>query len=173
MPEQHDLSQLEWKLTGSTPYLWKLSDVTRISASKTAEIPAVPARVPGSVQQALLEAGLLPDWNSGLNARLCEWVENRHWIFETYLPDTWLQAGKIHRLNCQGLDHRGWVYLNGIEVGRFENAHLPYDFDLTPHLSPSENLLQIIFDLPPRWLGIPWIYFAVVLCFVFVLVVFI
>jgi uncharacterized membrane protein required for colicin V production len=27
--------------------------------------------------------------------------------------------------------------------------------------------------LPPRWLGIPWIYFAVVVCFIFVIVVFI
>ena len=30
---------------------------------------------------------------------------------------------------------------------------MPHVFDLTPHLSADGNELEIIFDLPPRWLG--------------------
>ncbi len=153
MKLNYDLSLLEWRLTGSTPYLWMLSNLAEISRNPSMEVPTIPARVPGSVQAALRKAGLLPDWNHALDARACEWVENRHWIFETFLPDDWVLTGKMSRLVCQGLDDRGWIYVNGIEVGRFNGAHMPYSFDLSSALQPLGNLLQIIFDLPPRWLG--------------------
>src|SRR2546421_472579 len=76
--------------------------------SNNAEIPGVPACIPGSVQGALLEAGIIPDWNVGLDARLCEWVENRHWVYTARLPDEWLEAGKCVRLHALGLDYSGW-----------------------------------------------------------------
>ncbi len=39
---------------------------------------------------------MLPDWNVGLNYRLCEWVENRHWIYEASIPDEWVEVGRLH-----------------------------------------------------------------------------
>jgi hypothetical protein len=48
-----------------------------------ADIPPVPAVVPGLVQAALRDAGLIPDWKEGLDFLDCEWVENRHWEFFT------------------------------------------------------------------------------------------
>ena len=89
MKKTLDLSSLNWTLTGTSPYCWLLMGVTKTSTNKTMEVPAIPTKVPGSVQQALLNAGLLPDWNTGLNSLQCEWVENRHWVFETTLPDDW------------------------------------------------------------------------------------
>jgi beta-mannosidase len=124
-----------------------------IGALPAAEVRGIPAPVPGSVQRALWEAGLLPDWNLAENARLCEWVENRHWIYETVLPDRWLAQGKTHRLNCLGLDYSGWIFLNGREIGAFCGTHVPYTFDLTSSLQETGNRLRIVFDLPPRWLG--------------------
>ena len=154
MKAVHDLSQLQWTLIGTTPYAWLLSgNPVQVLQDQTVEQEAIPAIVPGSVQKSLLNAGILPDWNSGLNARLCEWVENRHWIYSVHLPDEWFQSGKTYRLSAAGLDDRGWVYLNGKEIGTFKTTHLPYLFDLTDHLQPAGNLLQIIFDCPPRWLG--------------------
>jgi beta-mannosidase len=106
------------------------------------------------VQQALRQAGVIPDWNIGFDARSCEWVENRHWIFETIIPDDWLQEGLSHRLVCLGLDFSGWVLLNGHEVGSFRGTFVPHSFDLTPFLKPgTPHRLEIIFDCPPRWLG--------------------
>ena len=153
MKKQYDLSQLEWKLSGWTPHLWRMDQTMEIGASPNAEIPAIPARVPGSVQRALRDAGVLPDWNAGLNYRLCEWVENRHWIYEALIPDEWLDPGKTFRLNCLGLDYRGEVHLNGQLVSEFRGSHVPYVFDLTPHLHETDNVLRIIFTCPPRWLG--------------------
>ena len=81
MNTSYDLSPLNWTLTGWTPYLWQFQPTLESGDSPDA-IVSVPATVPGSVQFALRAAGILPDWNLGLNARSCEWVENRQWLFE-------------------------------------------------------------------------------------------
>ncbi|MEN6521426.1 MAG: glycoside hydrolase family 2 TIM barrel-domain containing protein [Armatimonadota bacterium] len=153
MKRVHDLSQLDWKLTGWVPELWRTTASEQLTNGSSAEITAVPAKVPGSVQYSLREAGVIPDWNIGLNYRLCEWVENRHWIYEAQLPDAWIEPGKMFILNCQGLDYCGEVYLNGKLVSGFCGTHVPHVFDLTEHLEPSGNVLRIFFDLSPRWLG--------------------
>ncbi|MBI2841878.1 MAG: hypothetical protein HYX78_00605 [Armatimonadetes bacterium] len=118
-----------------------------------AEIPSTSARVPGSVQYSLRRAGLLPDWNIGLNARACEWVENRHWIYEVDIPGDWIEPGKMHRLRCLGLDYRGRVILNGESVGSVIGSYVPHEFDITPYLCERHNVLRIVFELSPRWLG--------------------
>ena len=53
------------------------------------ETNVLPCHVPCSVQRVLRDANILPDWNVALNSRDCEWVENRHWSFETILPNDW------------------------------------------------------------------------------------
>ncbi len=158
----HNLSGLEWKLAGFAPYHWLYNPPRDLESASAADVTVLPVQVPGSVQGALFQAGLLPDWNTGMNTRLYEWVENRHWIFQARIPDEWLtsyfqsDSGDSTlgvRLVCDGLDDRGWVWLNGQEVGRFENAFVPHTFDLKSTLRPSGNILWIIFDTPPRWLG--------------------
>jgi beta-mannosidase len=78
MKKVFDTSGLEWELTGYIPYLWELEKSNSLSQATTTDVQTVKARVPGSVQAALRDAGVLPDWNIGDNAKLCEWVENRH-----------------------------------------------------------------------------------------------
>lgn len=155
MKQIYDLSQLNWTVAGYTPYLWlferKYGGMS--GDTKCVDVKLVPAKVPGSVQGALLEAGILPDWNIGVKARDCEWVENRHWIYKTELPDEWVDQQSQFRLECLGLDYCGWVYVNHQELGAFTGMHIPHTFDLTPHLKESGNVLEIVFDLAPRWLG--------------------
>src|SRR4051794_36750621 len=95
MRARYDLASLEWTLAGWTPFIWRQQRSLESGVSTKAEVTAVPARVPGSVQGALLAAGVIPDWNVGLDARLCEWVENRHWIFTVHIPDTWLVEREV------------------------------------------------------------------------------
>lgn len=153
MKNQHNLGELEWTVVGWTPYMWRHQRSIESGTSHNAEVTAVPARVPGSVQAALRAAGVIPDWNLGLNARLCEWVENRHWIYTAHLPDEWLQEGRSVRLRAHGLDYSGWVLVNGKQIASFAGSFVPHVFDLTPHMRARENTLQIVFDCPPRWLG--------------------
>jgi len=150
---QHNLSDLTWKLSGWAPHSWRFLTSMETGATSMAEISTMPASVPGSVQMALLQAGKLPDWNVGLNTRHCEWVENRHWIYETLLPSEWLADGSLYRLTCLGLDYCGVVLLNGKEIGAFSNSFTPHEFDLTGSLNQEANRLQIVFECPPRWLG--------------------
>jgi beta-mannosidase len=152
MIQRYDLSQLEWKLAGWIPHLWEFQPITQLDEARDAKV-VCPAKVPGSVQYSLKLAGLLPDWNVGLEAQKCEWVENRQWMYETVLPDSWIDERFEYRLDCLGLDYSGTVFLNGQTVATFCGTHVPHTFDLTPHLVEGHNVLRIVFDPPPRWLG--------------------
>ena len=153
-----DLSGLEWTLTGSTPFLEFFENPSLLGELPTIDTGPVKARVPGSVQMSLFDAGLLPDWNIGDNIRSCEWVENRHWIYRTTLPDEWFTAAPgtptpLYTLCCDGLDYSGWIYVNGAMTARFEGTHIPVRVDISAALRDSDNELSILFDLSPRWLG--------------------
>ena len=153
MKTSRDLATATWTLAGYAPDTWGFLAGIDLGAPLVPETPTVPARVPASVQQLLLEAKIIPDWNYDLNSRAAEWVENRNWVFATTLPRAWLEGGKIRRLRCAGLDQAGWVCCNGKLVGRFENGFIEHVFDLSAIPLADENHLQIAFDLPPRWLG--------------------
>lgn len=149
----YDLGQMKWQLCGFTPFLWSIDRLTDIRNAPDAEIGPIDAPVPGSVQKALLQAGVIQDWNVGLNAREVEWVENRDWVYQTQLPDEWVREGTHAWLRCAGLDYAGNILLNGVSVLAFKGSFTPYEIDLKPHLKPSGNLLQIWFKLSPCWLG--------------------
>ena len=149
----YDLGRLKWQLSGFPPYLWEIDHRTDIHDAPQAEVGPVEAPVPGSVQMALLRAGVIQDWNVALNARAAEWVENRDWIYQTQIPDAWLTQGKQIWLRCAGLDYKGHILLNGVPILEFKGSFVPYEVDLKPHLKPSANTLQIWFQPPPRWMG--------------------
>ncbi len=147
MKRVRDLSDLDWQLHGVVPHIWWRD--TQESKHET-----IPAPVPGSVQLALRSAGQLEDWEQGYDTRNCEWVENRHWIYETVVPDEWLSEGGRCRLRCKGLDGPGWILWDGEELYRFDNAHVPHVIDLPKGGdAPDGHWLRIVFDCPPRWLG--------------------
>ena len=138
MKKHHfDLSQLDWQLTGWIPEQWRLQYSFESGAASAAEVPPIPAKVPGSVQFALQEAGIIPDWNVGMNFRECEWVENRHWIYEAALPDEWFAEGKTFRLNCRGLDYCGSVFVNG--QTRLGVQRHPHAARVRPHSASSRQ----------------------------------
>jgi beta-mannosidase len=153
MNQFFSLSSLNWKVAGFNPHEWNLDEHINLGVQSRAEIPAVPVQVPGSVQLALLNAGLIPDWNIGLNARQCEWIENRHWIFQTIIPDDWFANHKNFSLTFQGLDYCGQIRINSKKVYSFENSHIAHNIDITQYIAPKQNLLEIVFECPPRWLG--------------------
>jgi beta-mannosidase len=156
-----DLSALPWSLVGWQPHClaWLVEsgqDVTTFSAelAKYQCTPEIPAHVPGAVQDDLLRAGLLPDWNEGLNAPLCEWVEHRHWEYRTYLqvPADW--DGQSIILRAEGLDYAGQVLVDGRVVAAFRGMLVPHEFDLTRALRPGrKQTLSILFEEAPHEQG--------------------
>jgi len=149
----YDLSKLSWMLAGCVPFFDTFARIEDIRKMDVAEVGPIVAPVPGSVQMALLNAGVIKDWNVGLNARENEWIENRDWTYQADIPDEWIRDGQEIRLHCAGLDFAGEILLNGQTVQPFEGTFTPHSADLKPHLKPSRNLLAIRFTPPPRWLG--------------------
>ncbi len=150
---EYNLSSLDWKLWGFQPEFWGMGFNFNTLTGPNAEVRNIPAPVPGSVQKALLEAGIIPDWNTGNNFLDIEWIENRHWIYVTRLPDEWIDQENVIRLNCRGLDDNGVVLVNGEEVGKFDNTFIPWQFEITPFLKERDNTLAILFKCPPSYLG--------------------
>lgn len=150
----YNTSNLKWNLWGFTPESYRTSQFIP-NPKRNAETRGIPVSVPGSVQMALKNAGMIKDWNIGLNHNDCEWVENRSWMYSAQIPDEWLNGNKVIRLVCKGLDDNGVILINGKEVGQFNNTHLPYTFELASFLKEKGNTLEIVFNPPPRYLGTP------------------
>ena len=156
-----DLSNQSWTLVGWLPFTWAwLATSGQDITSPTADFrkhqctPEIPAQIPGSVQDDLLRAGLIPDWNVGLNALLCEWVEHRHWEYRCALevPAEW--AGQRIILRAEGLDYAGHVLVDGKALSSFEGMLMPHEFDLTQALKPGERQhLSILFEEAPHEQG--------------------
>lgn len=151
---RHDLSSQRWRLVGLTPEAWKLKASMEIGAKLDAEVRPIPASIPCSVQAALRAANLIPDWNFGLNHRLCEWVENRHWLFECDLPAEMSDQDSKYCLELAGLDYKGCVFFQGKVIGEFDSAFRPWTFDFTRQMVSSPGgKLGLLFLPAPRWMG--------------------
>lgn len=148
----YDLSQVSWQLSGWQPYAWRWAFSMENLCLNLPDVPAIPATVPGSVQKALQDASLLPDWHISYRSRECEWVENRNWMYSCTLDPNLLTDKPF--LHCEGLDGAGEVLLNKKTIGRFDNAFVPHDFDLSDFILPDQpNRLDLVFFTPPRALG--------------------
>jgi beta-mannosidase len=147
-----DLSKLDWMLCGHRPNLWYYT--MKEKRALAGQWGPVKASLPGSVQRALLEAGMIEDWLVGFNSLKCEWVENRHWEFTATIPAGAVPAGERVLLDAQGLDYSGWILVDCVEAATFRGALVPHVIDLTGQLGDGlEHKLSIIFDLPPNEQG--------------------
>lgn len=112
-------------------------------ARRIVELPredrsAISARVPGTVQEALTEAGVLPSPHTSRGRDVHLWVSGKEWwlYHGQIVPDDW--RGRSVRLELG--DVRGEVdaWLNGIALRRAEGA------------------CDVVFDVPPdvlKWRG--------------------
>jgi beta-mannosidase len=156
-----DLTGNPWALRGWHAWQWRLALSRETGHDLLPVAGPVPVRVPGSVQGALRDAGMIPDWNEGLNSLACEWIENRHWTFETRLPVKACRNPGRRILVCDGLDGTGLVRCGGSEVGHFGSAFTPHRFELgqaiDAFLAQKSNArtvpLEIVFTDQPRNLG--------------------
>ncbi|MEU1964223.1 glycoside hydrolase family 2 protein [Micromonospora sediminicola] len=111
---------------------------------------AVPATVPGCVHTDLLAAGLIPDPYLDDNENRLTWIGRTDWVYQTTFHH---EPGGDDRVDlaCAGLDTVATVTLNGVEVGRTENQHRSYRFDVRSLLRPGDNTLAVRFDSPYRY----------------------
>nr|WP_238425079.1 glycoside hydrolase family 2 protein [Micromonospora parastrephiae] len=133
-----------------------LHDGWTLRATSEAQVPgtiagrAVPATVPGCVHTDLLDAGLIPDPYLDDNELALAWIGRTDWSYQTTFVH---RAGDAERVDlvCAGLDTVATISVNGVEVGRTENMHRGYRFDVRSLLRDGDNDLVVAFDSAYRY----------------------
>lgn len=112
-----------------------------------------PATVPGSVYNDLLSAGKIPDpFYRDNETEALKLMEHDFYYDRTFNIDPDLLTCDAVLLRCEGLDTLSAIFLNGAEVGRTDNMHRTWEFDVKPLLWKGENRLEIRFFSPTRFI---------------------
>ena len=106
----------------------------------------IDAAVPGSIHTDLMACGIIPDPYYRDNEALQMWVGETDWTFErAFEADAALLAKKHIMLICRGLDTISRVQINGETVGRTDNMHRTWTFDVRQYLKPGKNSITVTF----------------------------
>ena len=113
----------------------------------------VPAQVPGSVYHDLLSAGRIPDpfFRDNENDAL-RLMEHDFLYARVFSADAALLACDAVLLRCEGLDTLAEISLNGAVVGRAENMHRIWEYDVRALLREGENRIEIRFSSPTKYI---------------------
>ncbi len=142
MRRQIDLSGV-WKLTHTEGMHGSAQDVGQwdVDDGRYMDVP-----VPGEAHQVLEHLGVIPDPNHGLNSLAARWVEEQWWLYRRWFEMNDADVGVTAWLVFDGLDYQAIIYLNGEEVGRHANAHIPCRLEVTGKLRPGRNLLAVAIE---------------------------
>lgn len=125
----------EWKL-----FYYDHDVLQDFSPSTPTGADCVSANVPGNVEIALADAGVIP------KELYCGMATVRNEVFETY--DWWYQKsfsyskkdGARVKLCFDAVDCYAEYYLNGVKIGTSDNAFTPVSFDVTELLTVQNTL---------------------------------
>ncbi|MGN1140259.1 MAG: glycosyl hydrolase 2 galactose-binding domain-containing protein [Oliverpabstia sp.] len=111
-----------------------------------------PARVPGTVYTDLLENGQMEDpfWKDNENKALA--LMEKDYEYETVFQCDELRKSKKVWLKFEGLDTIADVYVNEKFVGKAENMHRIWEYDVTDVLTDGDNTLRIYFHSPLQYI---------------------
>jgi len=135
---------------GPTPavHTVPLSDGWTVAGVDTFTAP-FPATVPGTVHTDLLADSLIPDpfWRD--NELRLQWVGEEDWVYRTtFQAGPELLEREVTELVFHGLDTFAEVVLNGQTVLEADNMFRRWRTDVTRHLVPGENHLEVRFRSP-------------------------
>jgi hypothetical protein len=148
-----------WKLEGD----WKLaatSDVKEggaaISRPGYSTDSWLAATVPGTVLTTMIDRGIYPDPDYGLNnLAIPESLARKHYWYRVEFKTPAAAKNQQLTLTFEGVNYAAEVWLNGSRLGRFTGAFLRGKFDVTGLLAASgENALAVRVSPPPHP-GIP------------------
>ncbi|MBX3749049.1 MAG: hypothetical protein KF897_03075 [Opitutaceae bacterium] len=133
---------------------WKLMP-TEPNLGLTAGCSALPfdqrwidAQVPGDVHLDCQRAGLIGDPFVGMNHDQIRWMEEWDWWYRTDLTPPTPGPGQRLHLLFEGLDCFATVQLNGKVVGKNQNMFTPLRVDVTDHVQPGANRLEVCLGAP-------------------------
>jgi beta-mannosidase len=110
----------------------------------------IPLGEKGSVQEALIQSGELPDPFYGKNEELFTWIEDYCWEFKSEFKWNKKKNEKV-LLTFPNVDTYAKIYLNEVLISETNNAFVQYDFLIQENLKDGKNVLSVIFDSPTRY----------------------
>ena len=109
--------------------------------------------IPGSVYSFLLEAHLMEDpFYRENELQALALMENDFTFAHTFTAQKPRNQYEQAYLRCEGLDTLCTLTLNGQVIGRADNMHRIWEFDVTDILRDGENQLVAVFDSPTRFI---------------------
>jgi Exo-beta-D-glucosaminidase Ig-fold domain/Glycosyl hydrolases family 2/Concanavalin A-like lectin/glucanases superfamily/Glycosyl hydrolases family 2, sugar binding domain/Glycosyl hydrolases family 2, TIM barrel domain len=149
----------EWVLAHD----WYLTPAPKVSAeARTISQPGYkttdwwPATMPGTVLTTMIDRGVYPDPDFGLNNLAIPESLNKqdYWYrLEFRAPKT--AAGRRLTLTFQGINYRADVWLNGQSLGTITGAFIRGVFDVTEVLKPGQTNALAVRVSPVPHPGIP------------------
>ena len=137
-------------------------DGNRLSAAPLDKTGWLPARVPGTVLTTLLENGLYPAPEFGLNNNLIPDIHEvgndfyTYWFTRQFTIDA-LPEGRNVWLNFRGINYKAEIFLNGKRINRntHEGMFLRKTFNITPYLRTDAPNVLAVLVYPPTHVGNP------------------
>jgi len=140
-----------WKLIGSWPFTVMLGDSVETGVKLKGVTPEIDAKVPGSVYDDLLRAGIIEAPYYERNSLLCEWVANRFWSYTTsFTADP---KNKKIRIVFKGIDYHAHIYLNNEKIGEHVGMYTKCVIDITDKLKADNNNLTVVLENAPDEMG--------------------
>jgi len=113
-----------------------------------------PANVPTTMYQVLLEQGKIEDPYIGENDRKLTAVSDDDYVFyRSFFVDAAILEFETVEIEFLGLDTLAAIYLNEHLIGRTNNMHCEYTFEITDKLLLGENFLRVEFTSPNRFIA--------------------
>ncbi|MFW6043509.1 MAG: beta-mannosidase [Marinilabiliaceae bacterium] len=118
--------------------------------SQAGEDDWMPARVPGTVHQDLMDNDVIEDPHFRMNEDDVQWVEEEDWEYRTtfQVDDSLLQESDVVALQFEGLDTYADVYVNDEKVLEANNMFRGWNINVKEYLEGGDNELRVYFHSP-------------------------
>jgi len=106
----------------------------------------IPATVPGTIHQDLLNAKKIEDPFYRDNELDLMWIGETDWVYSRIfnIKSDILKKENVF-LKCHGLDTIATIYINGKKIGYTDNMFRSWEFDIKKFLKTGENNIKIVF----------------------------
>jgi hypothetical protein len=127
-----------------------------ISAANYSDAAWYPATVPGTVLTTLIDRGVYPDPDHGLNnMAIPERLARQDYWYRTSFELPAAASGKRLTLTFKGINYAAEVWVNGASVGNIRGAFVRGVFDVTDIVKPGKQNVIAVRVSPPPHPGIP------------------
>lgn len=149
----------QWTLGGG----WQLQEAPKVTATGAAISQSgfdakdwLAATVPGTVLTTLIDRGVYPDSDYGLNnLAIPESLNQQDYWYRNEFKAPGSIDGRHLTLTFHGINYKAQVWLNGQSLGSVTGAFIRGVFDVTGVLKPGQTNVLAVRVSPPPHPGIP------------------